>query len=162
LKRVHEDFDIVNHSLAPVRIFFELDVRSDFTIFDAASMFESYRLPELFAGLERREGSFPVQYLGANIPQARAAGSVFHLVQTILGIRAHAPRGKLYVNPTPPEWLPDIELANLKVGKATLHLRFERDGKDSRCDVLDKQGNIDVVHEPAPFWRVGWDGSTGS
>src|SRR5919199_2230744 len=35
---IHEDFDIVNHSLAPVRIFFELDVRSDFAdIFDVKS-----------------------------------------------------------------------------------------------------------------------------
>ena len=32
-----------------------------------------YRLPELFAGLPRREASFPVQYLGANVPQAWAA-----------------------------------------------------------------------------------------
>jgi glycogen debranching enzyme len=34
---------------------------------------------------------FPVQYGGANIPQAWAAGSVFQLVQTILSLRADAP-----------------------------------------------------------------------
>jgi glycogen debranching enzyme len=32
-----------------------------------------------------------VQYGGANIPQAWAVGSIFQLVQTILGLRADAP-----------------------------------------------------------------------
>ena len=36
---------------------------------------------------------FPVQYLGANVPQAWAAGSVFALLQAILGITLDAPRG---------------------------------------------------------------------
>ncbi|HKF68778.1 MAG TPA: glycogen debranching N-terminal domain-containing protein, partial [Vicinamibacterales bacterium] len=39
-------------------------------ISEAASYFVSYRLPELYAGLERRPGTFPVQYPGANVPQA--------------------------------------------------------------------------------------------
>ena len=46
-------------------------------ILEAAAHFESYRLPEVFAGLEREPASFPVQYRQANIPQAWAAGSVF-------------------------------------------------------------------------------------
>ena len=33
-------------------------------IFDAAERFQVNRLPELFAGLPREQGSFPVQYLG--------------------------------------------------------------------------------------------------
>ncbi|MCA1646745.1 MAG: amylo-alpha-1,6-glucosidase, partial [Chloroflexi bacterium] len=59
-------------------------------LFEAASYFEGYRLPELYAGLPRQPGTFPVQYLGANIPQAWAAGSVFHLLQAILGLRGEA------------------------------------------------------------------------
>ena len=43
-------------------------------ISEAASYFVSYRLPELYAGVERGPGTFPVQYLGANVPQAWAAG----------------------------------------------------------------------------------------
>ncbi|OLE14097.1 MAG: hypothetical protein AUI36_39335 [Cyanobacteria bacterium 13_1_40CM_2_61_4] len=115
-------------------------------IFDAAARFENYRLPELFVGLERTAGSFPVQYLGANIPQAWAAGAVFHLLQTILGIRPDAPAGTLYVNPTLPDWLPEIELANLKVGRAKLHLRFWREGINSRFAIVDKRGDIAVRH----------------
>jgi glycogen debranching enzyme len=37
--------------------------------FDAADQFTAHRLPELFAGLARDPGGFPVQYLGANVPR---------------------------------------------------------------------------------------------
>ncbi|MEE8157745.1 MAG: amylo-alpha-1,6-glucosidase, partial [Dehalococcoidia bacterium] len=92
----------------------------------------------------RQPGTFPVQYLGANIPQAWAAGCVFHLLQAILGLQADAPAGRLYVAPTLPGWLPEIELSQLKVGDSVLHLRFWRDGPDSRWEVLDRQGSVEV------------------
>ena len=117
-------------------------------IFEAASFFDSYRLPELYAGLSREPGTFPVQYLGANIPQAWAAGCVFHLLQAILGLQANAPAGRLYVAPTLPRWLPEIQLSQLKVGDSVLHLRFWREGSDSRWEVLDRQGSIEVLEMP--------------
>jgi glycogen debranching enzyme len=117
-------------------------------IFEAASYFDSYRLPELYAGLPRQPGTFPVQYLGANIPQAWAAGCVFHLLQAILGLQADAPAGRFYVAPTLPEWLPEIELRQLKVGDSVLHLRFWREGPDSRWEVLDRRGSIEVRDAP--------------
>jgi glycogen debranching enzyme len=54
-------------------------------IVDAASHFVGYRLPELYAGVERRSGTFPVVYPDANVLQAWASGAVFHLLQAILG-----------------------------------------------------------------------------
>jgi glycogen debranching enzyme len=121
-------------------------------IFEAASYFNAYRLPELYAGLPREPGSFPAQYLGANIPQAWAAGAVFHLIQTILGLRADAPRGKLYVHPTLPRWLPDLTLRELKVGRSSLSLRFWRENDASRWEVLEATGNIEVVEAPWEPW----------
>ena len=117
-------------------------------IFEAASYFDSHRLPELYAGLPRKPGTFPVQYLGANIPQAWAAGSVFHLLQAILGLQADAPAGRLYVAPTLPDWLPEIELDRLKVGDSILRLRFWREGSDSRWEVLNQHGSIEVRDAP--------------
>ena len=64
-------------------------------ISDAASHFLANQLPELYTTIERDEGSFPVQYLGANVPQAWAAGSVFALLQAILGFVPDAPRGEI-------------------------------------------------------------------
>ncbi len=115
-------------------------------MFDAIERFDSYRPPEVFAGLQRiGEADFPALYPGgANIPQAWATGSIFHMVQTILGLRADAPRGRLYVRPTLPEWLPSIELHRLHVGPCSLVLRFWREGKNSRWEVRSVTADKDV------------------
>ena len=126
-------------------------------IFEATSYFQSHRLPELYAGLARQAGTFPVQYLGANIPQAWAAGSVFHLLQAILGLQADAPEGRLYVAPTLPQWLPDIELNGIQVGGSVLRLRFWREGSDSRWEVLEQRGSIQVLDAPT---NMPWVGSS--
>jgi glycogen debranching enzyme len=122
-------------------------------ILEAASCHESYRLPELYAGLPRRASSFPVQYVGANIPQAWAAGSVFQLLQATLGLRADAPAGRLYVHPTLPRWLGDIVLSNLQVGQARVTIRFWRVGDTSNWAVLDRDGTIDVMEQPWTPWQ---------
>jgi len=114
-------------------------------IFEAASYFDSYRLPELYAGISRRPGTFPVQYPGANIPQAWAAGCVFQLLQSLLGLQADAPAGKLYVAPALPRWLPEISLSQLKIGDSSLNLRFWLDGTESHWELLDRRGSVDVV-----------------
>jgi glycogen debranching enzyme len=116
-------------------------------ISEAASYFAFYRLPELYAGIKREPGNFPVQYLGANVPQAWAAGSVFHLLRAILGLDADAHQRTLYVNPELPHWLPEITLHNLRVGNATVTLRFWREGKLTRYDVLAESGDIRVAPE---------------
>ncbi len=117
------------------------------TILDAQSGFDRYRLPELFAGLQRDETSFPVQYLGANIPQAWAAGTIFMLLRAILGITADAPHNRLIVAPTLPDWLPRLDLRNLRVGDARLHLRFWREEDASRWELMEQHGEqtIEVI-----------------
>jgi glycogen debranching enzyme len=116
-------------------------------ILDAQAGFDRYRLPELFAGLQREETSFPVQYIGANIPQAWAAGAIFMLLRAILGIEADAPHGRLVVAPALPDWLPRLNLENLRVGDARLHLRFWREGDVSRWELIDQRGTqtIEVI-----------------
>jgi glycogen debranching enzyme len=109
-------------------------------ILDAATVFQQYRLPEVFSGLPRDEHGFPVQYLGANIPQAWAAGTAFALVQALLGLRADAPNRRLELAPALPAWLDWIEVENLKVGTARVAFRCRRDGTRSHLDVLDVTG----------------------
>jgi glycogen debranching enzyme len=105
-------------------------------ISDAGSHFLSNQLPELYTTIERDRKSFPVQYLGANIPQAWAAGSVFAFMEAILGFAPDAPRGKLYVDPSLPPWLPDLTLLDLRLGTELFDIRFWRDGGETRFDVL--------------------------
>ena len=119
-------------------------------ISEAASYFAGYRLPELYAGIERRPGTFPVLYPGANVPQAWAAGSVFHLLQAILGLQADAPNGRLYVDPILPPWLPNVTLRGLRIGAAKVILRFWRDGETTRWEPTSIDGQIEIEQRP---WR---------
>jgi len=109
----------------------------------AASHFLLNQLPELYGGLQRDPTSFPVQYLGANVPQAWAAGTPFMLLQAMLGLQQDAPRGKLYVDPALPDWLPDVTLTDLRLGRRRFDIRFWREGKDTVFKVL--AGKRDVV-----------------
>jgi len=117
-------------------------------ISDAASHFLLNQLPELYAGVERSEGGFPVQYLGANVPQAWAAGSAFALLQAILGITLDAPRERVYVDPVLPDWLPDITLLDLRLGRQRFDLRFWRDGGTTQFDVVS--GDPIMVERRSP------------
>jgi glycogen debranching enzyme len=109
----------------------------------AASHFLLNQLPELFAGLQRDPTSFPVQYIGANVPQAWAAGAPFMLLHAMLGLQQDAPRGKLYVDPALPDWLPDVTLTDLRLGRQRFDIRFWRDGNDTLFEVL--KGKKDAV-----------------
>ena len=117
-------------------------------ILDAAERLVALRLPELFSGLPRVAASFPVPYLGANVPQAWAAGSVFRFVALLCGLHAtvDADGSKLYVNPALPDWLPDITLENLRLGGGSLALHFI----DGQVEVQRNTSGYEVIHGPAP------------
>ena len=128
-------------------------------VFDAARRFQAYRLPEVFAGVQRKGETtdFPALYPGgANIPQAWASGSIFQMLQTLLGLRADAPHQRLYVNPTLPEWLPDLQVQRLRVGHSFCTLHFWREGDRSRWEVAEmtvdqgaaQEECIQVMNEP--------------
>jgi glycogen debranching enzyme len=102
----------------------------------AASYFILHQMPELYSGMQRDPTSFPVQYLGANVPQAWAAGSCFAMLQMIVGFQPDGPAGKLYIDPALPQWLPDLTIRDLRVGKHMFDLRFWRDGRATRFEVL--------------------------
>jgi glycogen debranching enzyme len=116
-------------------------------ISEAASHFQSNQLPELYAGIQRDGGNFPVQYLGANVPQAWAAGSVFMLVQAILGIVPSAPERRVYVDPALPHWLPDVTLIDLRVGDQVFDIRFHAEANETPFEVL-RGDPANVVRRP--------------
>jgi len=70
------------------------------------------------------------------------------MLQTVLGLRADAPHQRLYVNPTLPAWLPDLQVQHLRVGPCTFTLHFWREGDRSRWEVLERRANQGVAqHE---------------
>jgi glycogen debranching enzyme len=109
----------------------------------AASHFLLNQLPELYTAAERNETNFPVQYIGANVPQAWAAGSAFMLTQALLGFVPDAPHNRLYIDPLLPAWLPDLTMRDLRIGKHKLDIRFWREGEQTAFEVI--KGDPKVV-----------------
>jgi glycogen debranching enzyme len=121
--------------------------------FDAASLFDFYRLPELFTGHRRDDDHpFPAHYPDANSPQAWSASALWCLLQTLLGLYPYAPLNLLLVDPRLPAWIPDITISNLHVGAAVVDLRFHRARSgESDYEVLDRRGPLHIVRQPSPW-----------
>jgi glycogen debranching enzyme len=117
-------------------------------MFDAAERFVATRLPELFAGLSRQPGTFPVQYLEANVPQAWAASAIFRLVAVLCGLHAttDVDGSRLYVAPALPDWLPDLTISNLRAGGGAMSLRFA----DGEFEVLSNTSGFEVIKGRPP------------
>jgi glycogen debranching enzyme len=119
-------------------------------MFDLAEQYQLHRLPEAVGGLPRdRAHPSPGLYPQACWPQAWSTGGVLMLVQAMLGLRPIAPLGVLLVDPTLPEWLPDITLRGLRVGRSTLTIRFRRSADGvTTYRVLQRRGAVRVVRAP--------------
>ena len=115
-------------------------------LMDVSSTLELHRLPELFCGLERRAGEGPTLYPVACSPQAWAAGAAFLLVEACLGLSFEGAKNRVVFNrPSLPEGIPQLSIRGLRVGEATVDLLFERQIDTVRVQVLEKQGEIEVV-----------------
>jgi glycogen debranching enzyme len=112
-------------------------------ICDAASYFMSGRPPELFAGVSRDQVAFPLRYLGSNVPQAWATGSILAMVQTFIGLRPDGPHNRLLLDPVLPDWLTKLDLRELRVGQQRIDLSLWREGELTRCEVRNA-GNLSV------------------
>lgn len=127
-------------------------------IFDASARFRSFRLPELFAGIERDQGDFPVQYLGANVPQAWASGSIIHAMEVLLGLEADGSRRTLTLRPALPEWLPEVRVSSLGIGESRVSLTVTRGDDGSPSLRVDQAPGVDVRLDSAgsSAHRGGW------
>jgi glycogen debranching enzyme len=114
----------------------------------ATDWFDGHRLPELFCGYDRATTPFPVDYPVACSPQAWAAGAPYLLLQAMLGISADAPANILNVGkPQLPGWLNTVELHDLRVGRSTISIVFQRHGETTGFSLLDKDGDVRVLME---------------
>lgn len=118
--------------------------------FDLAERYERHRLPEAIGGLPRdRRHPFPGVYPKSCRPQAWSAGAIIMMLQAILGLRPLAPLGLLLVYPELPEWLPDVTLRGLRIGRSTLTIDFRR-RPDGTTDfrVRERHGHVRVLRAP--------------
>jgi glycogen debranching enzyme len=115
-------------------------------LLDTSSAVDLHRLPELFCGLDRRTGEGPTLYPVACSPQAWAAGSVFLLLQACLGLSVDGCKKHLvFDRPYLPEGIPQLWIHNLRIQNDRADLFLERRAGAVRVEVLEKQGDMEVV-----------------
>lgn len=115
-------------------------------LFETTEIFELNRLPEVFGGHARdHTHRHPGIYPEANAPQSWSASAVISLVQSMLGLFPAAPWGALLIDPDLPEWLPEVLLRNIRIGKGCATIRFWRDSAGvTNHEVMDSSGGLRV------------------
>jgi glycogen debranching enzyme len=112
-------------------------------LLDLSSAVELHRLPELICGVERRPGQGPTLYPVACSPQAWAAGAVFMLLQSCLGISVDIGKRKLtFERPYLPDGIRQLSLRELGIGDASISLTLERSAGGVRIETIEKQGGV--------------------
>ncbi len=66
------------------------------------------------------------------------------LAQLFLGLVPDAPRGRCYLSPWLPDWLPRLELRGIKVGRGTVAVRATRTRGETAIEEVRGDG-IEVV-----------------
>jgi hypothetical protein len=68
----------------------------------------------------------------------------------MLGLTPIGSLNTLMVDPSPPTWLPDMILRDLRVCDGKVTLRFCREeGGSSKGEVLHQQGKLHIIRQPA-------------
>ncbi len=121
-------------------------------ILEAAAAFEHARLPELFCGFGRSHGP-PVPYAKANSPQAWAAAAPILAAHLFLGLVPDAPRGRCFIAPHLPDWLPRLAAHNIAIGSGRLDVAIVRSGMATEIEQMNAT-SIDVIRDmpEAPLW----------
>ncbi len=114
-------------------------------LFNAAIAVDLHRLPELFCGFHKRQGQEPTLYPVACAPQAWASGSVFMMLQAVLGLSFSYENPQIrFYRPTLPDYIDSIRIMNMKVGKGEVDLIIRRDQHEAGVHVLRKKGDINI------------------
>ena len=117
-------------------------------MFAAAGLFEGYRLPEVLTGLPRDDAHpYPGVYPDSCSPQAWSSSAIVALVQALLALRPVAPLRAIVIDPHLPEWLPDLTLEGVRVGRATFDLTARR-RRGGGVSVRTRGDRIWVVRGP--------------
>ncbi|MEU1182681.1 glycogen debranching N-terminal domain-containing protein [Streptomyces sp. NPDC005820] len=95
-------------------------------LLEAAAHF-AYRMPELYGGDARTEGSpAPLAYPAACRPQGWSAASGVAVLSALLGLRPDAGRGTLHVRPTP---FGPLHVSGLRLAGENLSVWVDREGR---------------------------------
>ncbi len=115
-------------------------------LFQASLRFRYNRLPELFCGFSRdmRYHSVPAEYPVSCNPQAWAAGTAILLFQSILGLKADAPRQRLILSPKLPDWLQWAKVSGLRLGRSTVDLSVVKHASGVYVSLTRNDAGVDL------------------
>jgi glycogen debranching enzyme len=115
-------------------------------LLDVSASVELRRLPELFCGLERRNGEGPTLYPVACSPQTWSAAAGYLVVQACLGISVHDGEKKIVLDqPYLPEGIPQLLIKGLRSGDDSVDLQLDRSHNSVAVRILRKQGRLEIV-----------------
>ncbi len=115
-------------------------------LFDASRNFAHARLPELFCGFPRQPDYGPISYPVACSPQAWAAGSVLHLLTSMLGMQPDATARRITFNaPVLPGWLRFVELHDLRIGSSSIDLAVSRGRDGASVELIGRRGDVELI-----------------
>jgi glycogen debranching enzyme len=117
-------------------------------MFETSIFMDLHRLPELFCGFNKRPGEGPTLYPVACAPQAWSTAAVFYLLQACLGIsfRYEEKPQICFSYPMLPEFLQEIRITNLRMGKASADILLKRNSHDDvAVNILRRHGDLEIV-----------------
>jgi glycogen debranching enzyme len=117
------------------------------SMLDVSHFVDLRRMPELFCGFRRRKDEGPTLYPVACAPQAWAAGAVFLLLQSCLGLSIDAGANRIcVVHPQLPSRLDHVTVRGLSLGEGrSVDLLFERRDTDVALTVLQRTGDVAIA-----------------
>ncbi|HTE51917.1 MAG TPA: amylo-alpha-1,6-glucosidase [Kofleriaceae bacterium] len=114
-------------------------------LFEASQHVELHRLPELFCGFPRRPAEGPTRYPVACSPQAWAAGAVYLLLQSCLGLTVDgAACAVRFTYPVLPDFLERVCIRGLRVADARVDLELHRHPGGVGLHVTRREGRVEV------------------
>ena len=115
-------------------------------MYDAVRYQELRRLPELFCGFNRRQRRGPTAYPVACAPQAWASAAPFAFLAACLGMQLRHEADEIrFTDPRMPDFLDDVTIRGLRVGRSRADVRLCRDGDDVTVTVLNREGSVRIV-----------------
>ncbi len=107
---------------------------------------DDFRLPELFCGFRKRGSEPPVPYEVACKPQAWAAGSVFLMLKSMLGISMDLDQSHVtFHSPLLTSKIQSMDIQNLRGRDWEMDLHFRRASHGTSIDITRRHGNVRVL-----------------
>jgi glycogen debranching enzyme len=118
-------------------------------LIDASLYFEYRRWPEVYTGVGKSLSGVLARQPDASRPQAWSAGSIFLLMQTVLGIAARPFSKQIDITPALPTFLKEVIVDNLSIAGSCLSLRLVRDHDAVLMEIKDNPNDLDILIHPA-------------